>query len=68
MYFAYHTDEKRFLLIPTGPDHDYDILPSEDLNGDATSAWIPSLVVRTYDPTNGIESGGDIWRASQRGW
>ena len=59
---AYFTDGTRWMLYSAGPDRKYQIDPPNDLDG-ATSRPSVQLVNKTYDPTNGYRSAGDIWRS-----
>ncbi|MCE5228839.1 hypothetical protein LLG95_04485 [bacterium] len=53
-----------FILYSPGPDLVYDIVPEEDYDP-AQRAPSVSLINKTYDPTNGIKSRGDIYRVKQ---
>ncbi|MCX7013392.1 MAG: hypothetical protein NTW86_12695, partial [Candidatus Sumerlaeota bacterium] len=59
--YGYYTVDDGWLIYSCGPDGRYDLKPREDFtpenNWDSTS-----LILRAYDPTNGTDSGGDIWR------
>lgn len=61
--FAYWAGDCKqgWIVYSPGPDLDYDIVPAEDY---VPGSEIPSpaLIGKTYDPTNGIKSGGDIYR------
>ena len=46
-----------WIVWSAGPDRDYDIPFGKGTGGD--DSWI---LPYTYDPTNGVVSGGDIWR------
>jgi len=62
--FWYHRDGRGWILTSPGPDGDYDLLPSRDYDGSAADPFA-SLLPRTYDPTNGTISDGDLWRVKQ---
>jgi type II secretory pathway pseudopilin PulG len=61
--YAYFTDGKGWILYSVGYDGDYDLIPSKVYDGSTTQ---PSPLLEggpwTYDPTNGTDSSGDIWR------
>ncbi|MFH0794382.1 MAG: DUF4190 domain-containing protein [bacterium] len=58
----YHTDGAGWILVSRGPDLDYDIEPRSDYSTqNAKSSDV--LWAKTYDPTNGTVSNGDIWRS-----
>jgi hypothetical protein len=63
-WFTYYSDKNGWILISPGPDGDYDIDPVHEYNGSAPQ---PSarLLVKSYDPTNGLDSSGDIFRVKQ---
>jgi hypothetical protein len=58
---SYYCDGGGWILISAGPDGDYDIDPQKLYN---SSVPQPSteLLSRSYDPTNGTVSDGDIFR------
>lgn len=63
--FAYSNDLiGGWILFSPGPDRDYDIDPKIDY-GSRSDQLTPTLVHKTYDPTNGMVSGGDIWRVKE---
>lgn len=64
-WFSYYTSDKAWILISAGPDKVYDIMPQQDFRQprDSTALW-NTLVNKTYDPTNGTVSSGDIWRSN----
>lgn len=62
--FAYYTDGPGWILMSTGPDRDYDVDPRVDYDG-AAKTPLPGLVLKTYDPTNGTKSDGDVWRVKE---
>lgn len=67
MTFGYWTDgEQGWILISTGPDGDYDLNPPEKFYDALSERPSARLLERTYDPTNGVASDGDIWRAAIR--
>lgn len=59
--FLYHTDGHHYLIFSAGLDGDYDVDPIRDIDF-TTSQPSPLLLARTYDPTNGSQSDGDLWR------
>lgn len=59
--YLYHTDGRHYLIFSAGPDRDYDIDPTRDVDF-ATSQPSPLLLARIYDPTNGSLSDGDLLR------
>jgi type II secretory pathway pseudopilin PulG len=61
---AYHVHEGEWLLYSPGPDGHYDIVPERDFL--PAHFPLPSLILATYDPSNGTTSAGDLWRASPR--
>ena len=59
--FRYYTDGKGWILFSPGPDTDSNIDPLQDFY---TSVPQPSphlIGLKTYNPTNGSCSAGDIW-------
>jgi len=58
--FRYYTDDKGWILFSPGPDTDSTIDPAVDFD---TSIPQPSsnLLSKTYNPTNGTTTAGDIW-------
>jgi hypothetical protein len=62
-----------WILVSPGPDGDYDVPVSWDVYDPRLPQPSPRLMgganannqAFTYDPTNGTESGGDIWRVKQ---
>lgn len=61
--YAYWAGDCRqgWILYSPGPDEQYDIVPWEDYTpGSETPS--AALIGKTYDPTNGEVSGGDIWK------
>ena len=62
--FGYWTDDPKnggWIIWSPGPDGIYDINPQADYD---STQEVPSesLYNKTYDPTNGTNSRGDIWR------
>lgn len=59
-----------YVIVSAGPDRKYQIDPGTDYDpacrGDLSSPACEKLLLKTYDPTNGIASRGDIWRVRQR--
>ncbi len=62
--FSYYADDNGWILVSTGPDHDYDIDP-QALYDSSILQPSPALLRKAYDPTNGIVSDGDIFRVRQ---
>ena len=63
--FRYRSqDDKGWILFSAGPDKQYDIDPVKDYDA-AKENPLPQLFLKTYDPTNGTTSRGDIWRVKQ---
>lgn len=65
--FSYFSMASGWILWSAGPDKTYDlsienIKQAYDPNKSMPSAY---LIERTYDPSNGSTSGGDIWRVKQ---
>ncbi|OPZ10904.1 MAG: hypothetical protein BWZ10_02280 [candidate division BRC1 bacterium ADurb.BinA364] len=58
--YGYFANEAGWILFSAGPDNKYDIRPDEDFIPERGGAW-PPLYWKTYDPTNGAASAGDIW-------
>lgn len=60
--FAYHTTGECYILYSTGNDKDFDIQnPQYILSAKTEEEAISRLSSKTYDPTNGQISSGDIW-------
>jgi hypothetical protein len=59
--FVYYTDGPGWILVSPGPDGVYDIDPLEDYISTLAQPS-PRLLEKCYDPTNGMKSGGDIFR------
>jgi hypothetical protein len=62
--FAYYTTGHGWILISTGPDRDYDIVPAAEYDP-AKTVPSPALIEHTYDPTNGTTSNGDVYRMKE---
>jgi len=62
LYYAYYAVNDGWILISTGPDGDFDIDPAGDYSGFSLKQPSSNLVSKTYDPTNGAMSDGDIYR------
>ncbi|MFW6255454.1 MAG: hypothetical protein ACOC54_01435 [Candidatus Sumerlaeota bacterium] len=60
-YKYYRAGDESWILTSPGPDMVEDIDPVEDFEADVPQ---PSEIIlqKSYDPTNGTDSGGDIWR------
>jgi hypothetical protein len=60
-----------YIIVSAGPDGDYDIADEWEAFSPADPVAAPRLAggankkgqAFSYDPTNGIVSGGDLWRA-----
>jgi type II secretory pathway pseudopilin PulG len=64
-WFSYYTSGRAWILISAGPDKDYDIVPQQDFQQPSgMKELLDVLVNKTYDPTNGSVSNGDIWRSN----
>ncbi len=61
----YSPDGKSWIMICAGPDKDYDIDPEKDYKPDDPAA-MAELEKKRYNPANGLDSSGDIFRTSQR--
>lgn len=64
-YSSRNENAEGWILISAGLDHDYDIRPVK-LFDPSTTQPSPALVHLTYDPTNGVNSSGDLWHLNQR--
>jgi len=63
--FGYWNDrEMGWILFSAGPDQQYEIDPAKDYDATKDNP-LPQLFLKTYDPTNGTTSRGDIWRVKQ---
>lgn len=61
----YASDGINFLLVSRGPDGKLDLDPLEQFLSFDPGSPDQRVFARTYDPTNGVRSPGDIWRASE---
>ena len=59
--FVYYNDGGGWILISPGPDANYDINPQSDYNSSVVQPS-PLLKNKRYDPTNGVNSIGDIFK------
>ena len=59
--FAYYSDLNGWILWSPGPDRIYD-LDGSVVYDSSTTQPDEILVRKSFDPTNGAESTGDIWR------
>lgn len=59
--FAYYSTPKGWILLSPGPDMDWDIDPVKQYDPEDRT----KLLLMTYDPTNGVVSGGDIYRVKE---
>ena len=62
--FVYYHDRNGWILVSPGPDGDYDINPEQDYRSVIRQPSEP-LVIKAYDPTNGLVSDGDVFRVKQ---
>ena len=61
--YSYYSTKNGWILISPGPDSDYDIIPQQEYQDNFSMGTIPpGLLDKTYDPTNGTISNGDIYR------
>jgi len=61
--YSYYSTKNGWILISPGPDLDYDIIPQQEYQDNFNMGTIPPLLLdKTYDPTNGTISNGDIYR------
>ncbi len=64
-WLSYYTSGRAWILISAGPDKDYDIVPQQDFQQPRDSKALWDIIVnKTYDPTNGSVSNGDVWRSN----
>ncbi len=64
-WFSYYTSGRAWILISAGPDKDYDIVPQQDFQQPSGMRELLGILVnKTYDPTNGSVSNGDVWRSN----
>lgn len=59
--FAYFADSHGWILFSPGPDRKYDIDPLYDYDSGVTQPTA-RLLMKSFDPTNGAVSTGDIFR------
>jgi hypothetical protein len=50
------------VLYSAGPNLKYNIRPPDLRVIDNRQALLAYLTAKAYDPTNGVRSGGDVWR------
>lgn len=62
-----HPEYSGWILWSAGPDNRYDLTIKNITKAYDPNTRMPSdyLIERTYDPTNGSDSSGDIWRVKQ---
>jgi len=61
--YSYYSTKSGWILISPGPDRDYDIIPQKEYQDNVNMGTIPpGILDKTYDPTNGTISNGDIYR------
>ncbi len=63
--YAYYTDGKGWILYSACPGTVYEINPASDYDSSKTQP-VESLLVKTFDPTNGSSHLGGVWRISKR--
>jgi general secretion pathway protein G len=62
--YAYYSINDSWVIFSPGPDKKYDITPEKDfIPGDKNTD--SRIISKTYDPTNGTISAGDIIRVKQ---
>lgn len=64
-YYRYYSDGKGYILIGNGPDCDADLDAKESFLA-ARRGDMNKLIENKYDPTNGMNSGGDYWAMKLR--
>jgi len=62
--YYYYPDSNGYILISRGPDGGFETDAEKEYNS-AFSQPTPQLLLKAYDPTNGIVSRGDIFRVKQ---
>jgi len=62
--YYYYPDVNGWILISRGPDREFEIDAEKEYNS-AVYPPSPQLLLKAYDPTNGIISRGDIFRVKQ---
>jgi prepilin-type N-terminal cleavage/methylation domain-containing protein len=62
---AYYTDDNGWILFSPGNDKDYDLNPARDYDSSIPQPSEHLIITATYDPTNGTNSDGDVWRVKQ---
>ncbi len=62
--FCYYAAGGGWIMWSPGPDQVYDLDPEQDYDPTITGPTA-ALLQKSWDPTNGTESGGDIWRIKQ---
>jgi type II secretory pathway pseudopilin PulG len=62
--YSYYKDYNGWILISAGPDEVYDIDPEVEYDSSIQQPS-PGLIQKSYDPTNGTVSPGDIFRVKQ---
>ena len=66
VYGYYNAQDIGYILFSAGPDSDYDLTEPQKYYDPTLTNPLPRLIVeKTYDPTNGSVSDGDIWRVKQ---
>jgi hypothetical protein len=62
--YYYYPDSNGYILISRGPDGGFETDAEKEYNS-AVYQPTPQLLLKAYDPTNGIISRGDIFRVKQ---
>ena len=66
VYGYYNAQDIGYILFSAGPDMDYDLTEPQKYYDPTLTNPLPRLIIeKTYDPTNGSLSDGDIWRVKQ---
>lgn len=63
--YAWHTSQDGYILNSPCPNGRYDIDPEQDYAVASPPGSVVPLIERTYDPTNGLDSFGDMWRVRE---
>jgi hypothetical protein len=63
-YAYYETSGVAWILFSPGPDRKYDIIPAQDYDPHISQPS-SALLLKSYDPTNGCLSRGDVFRVRQ---
>lgn len=63
--FVYYADINGWILVSAGPDKHYDLNPATLYDSMIPQPSTPLITGATFDPTNGTDSRGDVWRVKQ---